>query len=765
MKYNTFRKILFHPFSLQRHIKKSVFISFILSYIAILLIPLICSTGIFFSIRKNVQKEMLQTNRAILTQTSQVIDSAIESVSSVCLDLSLKENIASILYIQPPFDTIQRYNISEVIRRDMKNAASQLFINNYCIYFNRGQFVLTPSASYTPELAYQAYFAQSAFNFNEWTALMQARHYHNIYDLDDSLLYLQTIPYSGTEAVATIAVTLNKALILNQIDQIEWASRGMFFAVDSDGQVILTNRKPEDFADLNLTGKAGQTLTGTFAGKQVFASQQITEENGWSYYLVMDNGYLNTSNQTLNGIFWVYLLGTVFLGVMMALLFSKRNYLPIKDMIHTLKNGPLMPDNQNELMFIDASVKRMLHLNADIQRQLDMKEDLVRQNFLSRMLRGRINPSYLDETTLRGNNLFFEQSNFLVAIFKVDDCSGYFAGMQADDEEYPLDSMDYSLILLLRELICEKYLGYVCEVNGLIACVINFADDEQPGVLETIQNARTFVAQMLYILMTLAVSGTHRSLVGIHKAYDEASLAMDNSIFNSTDSIFFYSADSAPSSYCYSVEIEQSLTGNLRAGNSNQVKEILQEIFRTNLEENKTSLDLFRCFLFDIAATFIRVIEGMDLQSEELSTNQIAAHIGSLRSVEQMQSYLLQTAEEICCAANDGKESHNTVLLNRILEYLWQNYANGNLNNEQIAQAMGISPAYLSRFFKQQTGDGLLSYLNRIRIEEAKKLLSAKGRPPLGKICQTVGFDNVATFIRIFKKFEGITPGKYAELE
>ncbi len=744
-------------------VKKSVFVSFVFSYVAILLIPLACSGAIFFHTRKGVQQEMLQTNRAILIQTSQVIDNAMETVRTFCLDLSMQENIASILYIRPPFDVEQRYNISTAIRKDLKSSAVKQFVNGYFIYFNRGQFVLTPSASYTPELAYREYFSHSVSSFTRWEELMQTRHYQELYDLGSSLLYLQTIPYTGSEATANIAVVLDKAHLMDQISQIEWVSRGMFFMTNEEGKVILSNQESA-FASLDFQKEANGVLTGTFEGKPVYASRQPSSLSGWDYCLVMDSRYLDSANRTMNGMFWLYLLAAATLGLLLAFLFSRRNYQPIREVVHTLQSGQSMSENENELWFIDASVKRMLHRNADIQRRLEIQGNQLRQNFLSRILRGRVNLSYLDEAALQENHLAFPYSSFLVALFQVDDCSGFFADTQAEAEEYPLDSMDYSLVFLLQELLQQRYAGYVCEVNGAIACIVNFSEGEE-AVIQSLREAREFVAQSLYIFMTMAVGGTHKSLVGIRNAYDEACVALDHAVLGTGGREFFYSASHQPSSYGYSTELEQALGGNLRSGNIGQAKELLKEIFHSSLEENQLTPELYRCFLFDVAATFIRVIEGLDLEGEELGAGWIVTHVSSLSAANQVHGYFDGLAEKICEQVDAGKESHNTALLRRIQEYLRENYADSGLSNDQIAQAMDISPAYLSRFFKQQTGEGLLNTINRIRIEESKKLLIRKENQTLSEICRLVGFDNTTTFIRIFKKIEGVTPGKYAELQ
>lgn len=52
--------------------------------------------------------------------------------------------------------------------------------------------------------------------------------------------------------------------------------------------------------------------------------------------------------------------------------------------------------------------------------------------------------------------------------------------------------------------------------------------------------------------------------------------------------------------------------------------------------------------------------------------------------------------------------------------------------------------------------------MNRFRVDRAKRLL-AEPQSQVKLVAQQVGFENVNTFIRVFKRFEGISPGVYKE--
>jgi YesN/AraC family two-component response regulator len=74
-----------------------------------------------------------------------------------------------------------------------------------------------------------------------------------------------------------------------------------------------------------------------------------------------------------------------------------------------------------------------------------------------------------------------------------------------------------------------------------------------------------------------------------------------------------------------------------------------------------------------------------------------------------------------------------------------------------------MTVAYISHLFKKQMGIGIVDYINRFRIEKAKELL-IDPRLKLNDIAEILGYANDAAFIRVFKKYEGVTPGRYREV-
>ncbi len=106
-----------------------------------------------------------------------------------------------------------------------------------------------------------------------------------------------------------------------------------------------------------------------------------------------------------------------------------------------------------------------------------------------------------------------------------------------------------------------------------------------------------------------------------------------------------------------------------------------------------------------------------------------------------------------------AQRSPHYAALKRAEAYIAKNYAQG-LTLEQVAAHARMAPTYFSRIFKQELGCTFIKYLTRVRLEEAKRLLSTTTLP-VAEIAYAVGYHGPNYLTGVFKAAEGITPGIY----
>lgn len=130
-------------------------------------------------------------------------------------------------------------------------------------------------------------------------------------------------------------------------------------------------------------------------------------------------------------------------------------------------------------------------------------------------------------------------------------------------------------------------------------------------------------------------------------------------------------------------------------------------------------------------------------------------HFASLR---QMFEAVRAVFVAIINALPTTKPSKHSVV-QAIREYIDAHYAE-DLRLEDIAAAQGYNASYLSALFKEGMGVNFQDYVQRVRIDHAKRLM-ASGQYKIKDIAQSTGFNDPHYFSQVFKKVEGVTPTEY----
>lgn len=128
-------------------------------------------------------------------------------------------------------------------------------------------------------------------------------------------------------------------------------------------------------------------------------------------------------------------------------------------------------------------------------------------------------------------------------------------------------------------------------------------------------------------------------------------------------------------------------------------------------------------------------------------------------SVEELDKLSDQAFREYTYAVAVRKNRHYSSKIETALHFITI-HLHEKLTLEIVAEAAGLSPCHLSRVFKKEVGMSIVDYVQKERIEAAKHML-LNSDETLAAISQYLYFSTQSYFIRIFKKYTGMTPGKY----
>ncbi|MHB1453833.1 MAG: AraC family transcriptional regulator [Saccharofermentanales bacterium] len=101
-----------------------------------------------------------------------------------------------------------------------------------------------------------------------------------------------------------------------------------------------------------------------------------------------------------------------------------------------------------------------------------------------------------------------------------------------------------------------------------------------------------------------------------------------------------------------------------------------------------------------------------------------------------------------------------TAIVEKIVEIL-ENNVHNKLSLAAISSQVNLSVSQIKKVFRQEVGDSIISYFIALKIDEARCLIDGSGLN-FTQISETLGYDNIGYFSRIFKQRTGMTPSEYA---
>ncbi|PTY77195.1 AraC family transcriptional regulator [Heyndrickxia sporothermodurans] len=137
-------------------------------------------------------------------------------------------------------------------------------------------------------------------------------------------------------------------------------------------------------------------------------------------------------------------------------------------------------------------------------------------------------------------------------------------------------------------------------------------------------------------------------------------------------------------------------------------------------------------------------------------------YIQRLEELRSLKAILKVTEEAIKDFTNRVSQLNKAKYSTPIIEcqhYIY-NHLYGDITLNNLAEMCCLSPNYLSSLFKKEVGISISEYIQQQRIEEAKKLLVIT-KHPISDISTWLNFNDQSYFIKVFKKFVGVTPRQF----
>lgn len=143
-------------------------------------------------------------------------------------------------------------------------------------------------------------------------------------------------------------------------------------------------------------------------------------------------------------------------------------------------------------------------------------------------------------------------------------------------------------------------------------------------------------------------------------------------------------------------------------------------------------------------------------------TIKYSKRIMSVPTVEKLKEEKSNMIRELCQVVLDLKTQNYSALVQSVLYTLNQDYSK-DITVSSIAKELEISESYLVLRFRKETGETPLQYLQKIRLEQASRML-VSSKASIRDISSSVGIPDSNYFVKLFKRKYHMTPSEYQRL-
>jgi AraC-like DNA-binding protein/ligand-binding sensor protein len=214
----------------------------------------------------------------------------------------------------------------------------------------------------------------------------------------------------------------------------------------------------------------------------------------------------------------------------------------------------------------------------------------------------------------------------------------------------------------------------------------------------------------------------------------------------------------------YPLDKERMLLASLRRGDSETGKRIITDLIDTLSRTISDDYNYLRFRAVELVVLLFRAAMSPDTAKDNAlleTNNRYLKRIQETKNIGELTAVLNTIVERTAGQIFSFQGIRHASVLRRAERYIWENYTR-KISLQEIARASGLSAPYFSTVFKEEMGENLSNYLNRLRVEKASSMLIETDLS-LGEISGSCGFEDQSWFSKIFKYYAGISPGKFRE--
>jgi two-component system, response regulator YesN len=738
-----------------------------ISYILILLVPTLFSVSVYKYTADTLEQRTYDAGQMSIRQVCNVVDERLAQICSVSDNIYLSSNISRIRYLTLPFTGAKYYELHNRAHYLRSFTAQHNLIQYIYVYYRDMDCLLEADHIYTELNQLDKVITQRiGLSREAFDSLMQQTYLHKflILDNEQSIVYLRTLDsrdYGKTPTI-TLIIVLNTDSINALLADTSTNSLGSAYILQSNNSACgqFGNSDPLEYQQASVqSGVINSHATGNVVA---YDDSNITD---FRYVLSVPYASFFRNLNTMHLTFFFCLVVMLILGILITYALVRKNYKPLrllKQTAHVTEKG------KDDFDVLSHKLSELMTSEEKMYEAVGRLNEIADAQLLHSLLIGDFNS--LGKSQIEQFYSSFTGNLFVVALIHLDDCA---KNKQILQDMKGTDALSVLLNKLMAD-VCRGACEFVIRQDGEpYAAVFCFADGVNPNEAQV--TARDNVTKLLqrltqHLSLTASVcmgdarpgiGGIHASCTNAIRAQEYAAFIAetDNCVVMFDESMF--STNVAWREYDI-VDAERRFASLMLEGNYSSGEQVLHEILAYYSCKDGMSLYVMRCRMFGVMNMMLNVLHEAEPDIDALFYEETSPveQLLSARTMKELEEAVFHIINHLIghqeCKTTDIKGK-----LIQVEQYVAAHYFEWGMSVQQIADNFGLSLPYLSRMFKKEMGVGLLDYINHYRVHKAMEIIGADESMTLSEVAEAVGYNSSQTFIRIFKRYEGITPGTY----
>jgi two-component system response regulator YesN len=756
-----------------------LFRKFLISYIVILVIPSIAGYMSYRTAIAVTQSVSIENNVTQLRKSQDILERRMAEVEGFTRQLALNQELSVLMNERGMDEKVNLYGIWKV-NNDIK-AFSQTndFLQQFYIYLNNYNVLLTPASSYfQPERYYQS-FHYKDLPADEWKrTLLEQTHNREIIPLKpfitngaeaSVITYIQSLPldsFSGT-ARATVVVLIDEKVISSVLSDLKDQYGGWSHISDAQGHTIsLLGINESDAAKLATDTSFDQSKANQFYNDDLVITIR-SKTTGWVYRAGIPRHVLMENANKIKYITWSVTSAALVVGLLVGLWQAYRNSSPLHRLLNVMKEqfGKDAALGRNEYDFLQGNISNMISNNKRLENELNRQLPLIRDAFLKRLIAGEFRSLEEIAAAAEQANTGLQADTGYTGILQIKGYSG-------------MDSVDILNELSAARLIMKQTLhdlGWLVHMTDLGAdrVVVIFegiaSGEDTETVNKEVERILNELAEFLFmeykITIIAALGNPFSTMMEVRHTYEQATQALEYALHMNRKGVSWFSdARLESDTYYYPLDIELRLISTIRAGDLDEASRILDAILAQNIENRELSLEMKHQLVGELKGTFLKLLYQKTFQESDIfeAVKHRVANIQANDEIDTIRQDIADIMANLCGLIANKKNDHHNQTVEQVMKYIAEMYSDPDLNLYRVAEKVERPEKYISNLFKEVTGKNLSDHLEQVRMDQAANLLKGDTYT-VDEIAARVGYNSSHSFRRAFKRVLGVSPSSYRQ--